>query len=117
MKKSNEDDDLRGAQLLPRSQNVSNAFSTRSQNVPTAFSMHSPSCSQNVPNLFPWHLHYDQKNALHALLKMHYVSTRALVVFKGGDICLVLVYKATSALLLESPVSSSTYCLFQIART
>jgi hypothetical protein len=45
MKKSNEDYDLGGAQLLLCSQNVSDAFSTRSQNVSTAFSM----CSQCVP--------------------------------------------------------------------
>jgi hypothetical protein len=49
----------------------------------------------------------NQKEAPWALLKVHYISTRALAAFKGGDICLVLVYKTTSALLFGPPVSSS----------
>jgi hypothetical protein len=38
---------------------------------------------------------------------VHYVSARALATFRGGDICLVLVYKATSPVLFGPPVSSS----------
>jgi hypothetical protein len=53
-------------------------------------------CSQHVPLS-------DQKEAPYALLKVHYVSTRALAAFKGGDFCLVLVYKATFVLLFGPP--------------
>jgi hypothetical protein len=38
---------------------------------------------------------------------VHYVSARALTTFRGGDICLVLVYKAMSPVLFGPPVSSS----------
>jgi hypothetical protein len=48
----------------------------------------------------------DQKEAPQALLKVHYVSTRALAAFKGGDFCLVLVYKAMFVLLFGRPISS-----------
>jgi hypothetical protein len=70
-----------------------------------------PTHSQNIPNMSlmrsPWDLHCDQKEAPQTVFKVHYVSARALAAFRRGDICLVLVYKATSTLLFESLVSSS----------
>jgi hypothetical protein len=56
-------------------------------------------CSQRVPNVFPTRSHCDQKASPQALLNVHYVSAKALATFRGGDICLVLVYKATSPVL------------------
>jgi hypothetical protein len=60
-------------------------------------------CSQHVPT--------DQKASPQALFNVHYVSARALSTFRGGDICLVLVYKATSPVLFGPPVSSSDFFL------
>jgi hypothetical protein len=63
-------------------------------------------CSQIVPNSFPmrpqriplrsslW-----PKSKPPTLFKVHYVSGTALATFRGGDISLVLMYKATSPLL------------------
>jgi hypothetical protein len=50
--------------------------------------------------------HCDQKTSQQALFKVHYVSARALTTFRGGDICLILVYKATFLVLFGPLVSS-----------
>jgi hypothetical protein len=76
-----------------------------SQCVPREF----PTRSQRVPNVFPKRSHCDQKASPQALFNVHYVSARALATFRGGDICLVLVYKATSPVLFGPPVSSSAH--------
>jgi hypothetical protein len=66
--------------------------------------------SRRVPNVFPIRSHCDQKESPQALFNVHYVLARALATFRGGDICLVLVYKATSLVLFGPPVSSSVAC-------
>jgi hypothetical protein len=89
------------SQIVPH--RVLNVFTESSQPVPGEF----PTRSWRVPNAFPMCSHCDQKTSPHALFNAHYVSARALATFRGGDICLVLVYKATFPMLFGPPVSSS----------
>jgi hypothetical protein len=84
-------------------------FLLSSQIVPHRVLNAFPESSQPIPGEFPMHSHCDQKASPQALFNVHYVSARALATFRGGDICLVLVYKATSPVLFGPPVSSSGY--------
>jgi hypothetical protein len=76
--------------FLERSQSILNMFPMCSLNVPETFSTRSQKCSRSIlssfPKTFPMRSQRvplsDQKEAPWALLKVHYVSARALVAFK-----------------------------------